>query len=900
VTPPSRLPRLLLNLCLRSFPRDHRDRMGGEIRSFLMDEYRDVVVRGNGSRTGFWIRSFWSLLRNGMAARWEARGRSRRRDSRRLDSPGRFSQGRSPVRPLRALGAGAVSLGRSPGFTVASVLTLSLGLGALTIIWSIMQPVLLAPLPYPEPQDLVVVYERSPEPESRSGWVSPLTYRDWRSDLQVLEDLAGYRLSILTRSDGERPTLLRGWAVTSGFFSLMGLDMALGRGLAPGEDEDGADPVVVLSHGYWTRAFGADPQVLGRTMTLDGVPRIIVGVASPELGYPEGGDYWIPLELDYAREFRDFRYLGVVGRIGPGAGPAEAQVELDRLAGAVAAQNPDTNRGWGATSVELKEVQVGRTRPVLLAMAGAVALLLIITVGNLANLTIARWSGRRVDMAIRRAMGAPGSSLAGLCLAENILLAFGGGGVGMGLAYGALRALGNTSLLDLPRISGVHLGGGALTAGFVAALLVGLVLGAIALMASRGSSIVNALRAGGGSRVSTGRSHRVREGVLTAQVALALALLVGGSLLTRSLLELSRVDPGFDPENLMTFSYDLPTSDYSDPAAIEVFERELATRLSNRPGIEAAGMVAPLPMEMGSVPSSWGLPPDIRSPGAGPVMAHMRTATPGYFAAMGIRSLQGRLIDSGDRSDGEAVALVNQAFVDAYLAGHQPLGSRVTAGEAEADDAEWMTIVGVVDNVLFRSLRTGPEPEIYLPSSLLPSTWGHLAVRSNLPRRALVDVVMEALGEVDPALALSDIKAGREIMGSQLRMSRLSALLSGLFALASTLLATVGIVGVLSILVTHRLREIGLRMVLGADSLGIWRYTLVRGFSPVAVGIVLGLAGALAASRLLESQVYGVGTLDPVAFGVPVAGLAVVGLLACVLPGIRAASVDPVRLLKID
>jgi predicted permease len=564
----------------------------------------------------------------------------------------------------------------------------------------------------------------------------------------------------------------------------------------------------------------------------------------------------------------------------------------------VEAESPDTNAGWGGSLVSLAEVQVGRVEPFLLGMAAAVTILLLIAIGNLTNLTMARSVSRRVETAIRRALGADRPVLIRQFLTESVLVALGGWGVGLLLAFGGLKALSSSDLLDLPRVSVINLDPGSILFALGLSLLAGLALGGVSFMASRGMGLSVTLRAGGGGGMGTSRPHKIREFVLAGQVALALILTIGAALLSRSLLELNRVDPGFDPENLMAFSYNLPSASYPDQEAISSFEEEAPVRVIEIAGIEAAGLVTPIPMEMGSVPSSWSLPPELRDPSAGVVTAHMRTVSSGYFPAMGLSLLTGRLLEATDGPDAESVVLVNQSFVDQYLLGEDPLGRRVTAGEPDAEAEDWSTIVGVVEDVKFRSLRAEAQPEIYLPMAQLPTGWGHLVVRSGLPRERVIRRVTETIQTLDPNLPLSDILSGHDIMSRQLRVSRLGAILTTLFGLTSTLMAVVGILGVLSILVAQRLREIGLRMVLGAGANSIWGFVLYRGLRPVGVGMILGIVGAVWATRFLESQIHGVSTLDPAAFLLPILILTLASLLACLVPGARALKADPAKTLN--
>ncbi len=595
---------------------------------------------------------------------------------------------------------------------------------------------------------------------------------------------------------------------------------------------------------------------------------------------------------------RDFRYLGVIGRLRRGSSIEDAQAELEHISRAVAAANPDTNTGWGAEVRGLKEFRVQYVRPILVGISVAVGLLLLIAIGNVTNLTIARSTGRKTDTAIRRALGASRVAIARLFVAEAMVLSIAGSALGVMLAAWGTEALAGMALRSLPRVEQLTVDARCVLFALVAAAAVGVVLGLLSVLIAGSEDLSEMLRAGGRGGTAPARAHRIREAVLTTQVGLALALLIGATLLAQSLWSLARVDAGFAPEDVLTFSFDLPAASYSEPETEWAFYRDVLARIRGLPGVEAAGVVTPIPLEMGSVPTSWSLSAEVSDPSEPTAMAHMRTVTSGYFQAMGVRLLRGRLIDDADRDGSARVALVNQAFVDRYLRGYDPLGARISPGEPDADESEWITIVGVVGDVRFRSLRQEAEPEIYIPVFQLPVGWGHLVVRASGPRDPIVKAVTEAVLQVDRNLPLADVRSGEDIIARQLRVPRLSTTLAALFAVMATALALVGILGVLSTVVAQRMREIGLRIALGARPGGIWRFVLRRGMRPVVFGLALGLAVSLAASRLLESQVYGVSTLNPLAFLLPTLSLAAAGLLACIVPGARASAADPVGLLR--
>jgi putative ABC transport system permease protein len=893
------MARVLFSLLLLTYPRAFRRRFAVELRQFLLDSYQEHVS-GDNSEMGarFWFRTYRLLTTNGFGARLDS---YRRRTSRRSKSVVRGSSlVERAAGPARMLRYGARSLRRSPAFAISAALTLGLAIGACTMIFSVVYPVLLSPLPYPRAGQLATLYETSPGPDGRPGWASPLTVRDWQQRSNRFERIASYRLNLFTWTGGPEPKLLRGWAVSSGYFPTMGLPMTLGRGFTPEEDQPGNERVVVLSHAFWNQQFGAQRDVVGKGVTLDGLPYTIVGVAHPDIEFPSVGDYWIPLAIDPSREMRDFRYLGVIGRLREGVGLEDAAAELVQISRQVEAENPETNSGWSAAVRGLKQTEVAGVRPILLGMTVAVGLLLVIAVGNTTNLAIARSSGRQTDVAVRRALGASKSAIAGMHIAESTLVALIGSVLGVLMATWGTRPLASLALGSLPRGAAIEVDTRALAFAVVAALVVGLALGLLSTLASGGNNLVEKLRGSGRGRGMATHAHRIREAVLTAQVGLALALLIAATLLAQSLYNLTRTQVGFSPEDIVTFSYDLPATSYQDAETQLSFYSEVLAQIREIPYVQAVGAVAPLPLEMGSVPTSWSLPPEVADAVDATVMAHMRVVTPDYFDAMGIRQLAGRGFDESDRGDSQQVALVNRALVDRYLAGREPVGTRITPGEVDAAESEWITIVGVVADVRFQSPRSEAEPEIYIPMQQFPQSWGHLVVRADVPPERLAGAVTDAVQRVDPNLPLADIKTGAEIMSDQFRISRISTTVTSLFAVMATALAVVGVLGLLSMVVAQRAREIGLRIALGARSRSIWRFVLVRGMRPVSIGLVFGTAISLGATRLLQSQVYGVSAINVLAFLLPLVGFTIVGLLACAVPSVRASRLDPVGLLQAE
>jgi len=896
------LPRvadLLVSLLLLGYPRTVRTRFGQEMRQFIIDAREERRRTGRGVGPTYWFATFWGLVSSAFGARRDSVRRARSRSElagtpRRRPGLGTLSWLRRVPHSLRYACRG---LRHAPAYTITALLTLGLGVGASTWIFAVVQPVLISPLPYPDPDELVVLFEHGPGPEGTREWASAATFHDWVERCHAVELLSSYRLNTFTWTGSDRPRILRGWAVNADYFQLLGVDMVLGRAFTRDEDRPGAPHAVVISHALWTQAFGSDAGVLGRTMTLDGAPYTIVGVAGPSITFPSRGDYWIPAALDFTED-RDFRYLGVLGRLRGGATLEDAVAEMDGIAADVAAENPATNEGWDVEVRNLKTWLVAPVRPTLLGLSVAVAFLFLIAAGNVTNLSLARTVGRRTEAAVRVALGAGRGALTQLFLAESLVLALLGAGAGLLLARIGVDVLASLDPGSIRRSPQVAIGPASVLFATLVALAAGTTVGLLSILVTGRRTLGSVFSAGGRAGTPPGRAHRVGDGVLTVQVALALALLVGATLLTRSLVFLTRVDVGVDTRNVVTFGFELPSAGYAKADARRRFQRELLGKVEEIPGVIAAGLVTPIPLDMGSVPTSWTLAAGAAPPGTRTIMAHMRNASPGYRAAMGLRLEAGRFFDDTDREDSTQVVVVNRAFVRRYLAGEDPLGVRITPGDADVPESEWLTIIGVVDDVRFRSLRFEGEPELYLPAAQFPPSWGSLVVRSSRSPRDLTPALAAALRQVDPDLPLGEARTGDDIVSGQLRTSRLAMLLAVLFAIAATVLAVVGIVGVLSIRVAFRLPEMGIRIALGSSPEEVSRLVLVRGMRPVLVGLGLGLAIALLETRLLASQMYGISALDPVSFLLPVLVLLTAGFLACRVPSGIAAQADPVRLLR--
>jgi len=639
--------------------------------------------------------------------------------------------------------------------------------------------------------------------------------------------------------------------------------------------------------------------VLGKNLVMDGLSHTIVGVADEAHNYPGSADMWSPIALEYEPTFRGFRYLGLIGRINSDLSLEEARADLERVAGNIASLHQDTNAGWGASIEPLKSTIVGRLQPVLVGMLVAVLLLLLIAVGNVVNLYLARLMDRQTEVAIRRALGASRGSLAGLFVSESTLLSAAGCVLGIGVAFWGTKLLDVLARGHLPRLDQVGIDGRVLSFAVLLSMMVAVVLGVIPTVISSASRYSRELRAGARSSTGPAHAHRARELILTLQVGMAITLLVGASLLARSLWNLQRVELGFNPENVVSFELNLPSTRYDSERLRTVFPSMLES-IRGIPGVEAAGYVQPMPMVLGSVPSRYAIQSSEGSSDGVVPMAHPRITTPGYFEAMRIPLLRGRYLESTDGPNSLPVALVNHSFAERYLAGRDPIGERLTWGNPDDPAAVWFTIAGVVGDVMFRRLTDPTEPEVYTSVLQTPHGFGQLVLRYQGTPDLIRASMTEVFRSIDPDLAVAAPLTAETTIAESLGPARLNTTLISFFATVAGTLALVGVLGVLTILVGKKMREIGIRIVLGAQPQEILRFVLTRGMRPVFIGLVLGIGASVALTRFLESQVFGTSTLDPLAFVLPSLGFLVAALIACQWPAKRAVRLDPASVLRVE
>jgi putative ABC transport system permease protein len=789
---------------------------------------------------------------------------------------------------LQDLRFGLRLLLRQPAFTLLVVLTLALGIGANTAIFSVVNGVLLRPLPFPWPERLVMVWGYHPNIGKETA--SLPDYLDWREGAPAFEHLEAYTSAFFNLTGQGEPERITGARTTAGFFQALRVPAALGRTFETGEDRQGNNHVVVLSHGFWKRRLGANPEVLGRTLTLDGLPHTIIGVAPEHLRLLWNAELWAPLATD-AQMGRRSDFLAVIGRLAPGATVERAQAELTAVASRLEQQYPDTNARWTARLVPLHEELVGEARPALLIFMGAVGLVLLIACANVANLMLARSSMRQRELAVRAALGASRGRLIQQMLTESVLMALLGGALGLLLAVWGVDGLRMAQLSLLPDHSEIGIDGWVLGFTLGLSLVTGVLFGLAPALNLPGRDLDGTLRAGARGLTGGMGLRHLRGWLVLGEVALALVLLVGAALLLRSFDRLQRVDTGFNPEGVLTLRVKLPQTKYPEDPQVAAFYQRLTERVAALPGVESSGITNAVPL--GGAPA-WSFSIEGETPATNAVQdAEAFAVSPGYFRTLAIPLRSGRLFEPQDGPTAQRVALISQTLASRYWPGRDPLGARVSV-----DGTTWATVVGVVGDVRADAIEKEPYPQLYFPFTQVSLRTMFLTVRTEGEPMSLVGALRREVSGLDSDLPLSDVLTMEQRLGHAVAKPRVNVLLLGGFAVVALLLAGMGIYGVISQMVAQRTREIGIRMALGAKPGDVLRLMIQQGLTPALVGIALGLVAAWVGSSLLASLLYGVSAKDPLSFLLVPVFLISVSLFAAWLPARRATRVDPTEALR--
>jgi predicted permease len=800
---------------------------------------------------------------------------------------------------IQDLRYGLRMLAKSPGFTAAAVLTLALGIGANIAIFSVVNAVLVRPLPYRDAGRLVMLWSTEPKKGWR-GQASPLDFVTWRHESRSFESLAAFEPNsrILT-GRGEPVELSGGW-ISAGFFETLGIAPQLGRTFAPAECRPGGERVALIARGLWQERFGSDPGIIGRSIRLSDELFTVVGVMPDALQFPiDGLKFWLPLELNEAQP-DDRHFWFVVARLKDGKGVAEAQTDVATIAGRLEKQFPGSHAGYGAAVVPLRKSFTGAVRPALALLSGAVGMLLLIVCGNVASLLLARASARGREIAVRLALGASSWRLTRTMLTESLLLALAGGALGVALAYGGIRLL-LASLptdLTLPSyLKAVALDSRVLAFMLLLSVITGLISGLLPALRSSRHDPYAALKEGAGTTTAGLRQLRLRGTLIVAELALTSILLAAGGLLMQNAVRLQRTDPGLRPDHVLVMDVALPRARYREPQQRAAFYRDALERIRSLSGVRYVGAVNDLPFRdwTGFTFTIEGHP----TPAPGEVPEALeRIASPDYFQAMGIPVLKGRAFTDGEGPSTMPVVMVNAALVRRYFPGEDPVGRRLRPGGPDEPGAHWYTIIGVVGDVRHLGIEAAPSPEVYTLQAQDPWPGMTIVVRTEPDPWAMAAAVKNQLWAVDPDLPISGMASMTQVLSDSLWPSRILTYLQGIFAAIALLVASVGLYAVVSQSVTLRRHEFGVRLAVGAEPTEILRLVLSQGLKLILLGMGVGLLGAIALARALTALLPVVSPTDPWTYAGASAVMAAVALAACWQPARRAAGVDPMVALR--
>ena len=794
------------------------------------------------------------------------------------------------------------TLGRTPGFTLVAVLTLTLGIGATTAIFSVVQAVLLRPLPYPRPAELVALHESLPPKGDQAARpemaITPPTSRDWNASTSF-STIAYFADSEFILTGAGEPSRVPGADVSWTFFDTFQAVPTAGRFITREDDGPERPLVCVIGHELWRSRFGSDPSIVGKPVELSGRQHLVVGIAAPGFSFPATSQIWTPLGLpdsEYANDQRLSFYLSGVGRLKPGITAEQASADLNLIAARMASQFPEQYKGRGATVIPLQRSIVADVRPALLLLFGTVGCVLLIACVNVANLLMARAAARQGEMVTRAALGASKRRLVQQLLIESLVLSVAGAIGGVLIALWARDAIIALSPAGVPRIAEVRVDFVVLGFAFVLASVTAVAFGLIPALLTTRQAQAGSVAAGRKGAAGSGRP-RVRATLVVVQLALSLALLTGAGLLARTFWKLTAVDPGFKPSNVMTMEVTLPRAKYPEaPQRAEFFARVLEMLEAN-PLIEAAGGATNLPLSNTNM--SFGFYRQNMTPGKDvPLVANVRGVTSGYFAALSIPVLRGRGLTPEDRAGSQPVVVINDAMRRQFWGGQDPIGQQVSITRGRA--TIWREIVGIAGDIRHAGLATEPQPEIYMPYEHDPFFFLRVAVRSEAHPDVLAGAMRAAVWAVDPAQPVSRVRPLTAVVAASVAGERFNTILIGTFALLAITLAAIGLYGVVAYSVMLRLHEFGVRLALGAEGRHIVGLVLRQSLALAACGLGTGFLLAFALTRLIESQLYQTSANDPFTLSAVAGILVAIALVAALVPARRATRVDPIAALRAE
>jgi putative ABC transport system permease protein len=791
------------------------------------------------------------------------------------------------------------SLSKRPGFTFIAVLTLALGIGANTAIFSAINALLLKPLPFPELDRVVAVWDKLPSRGVLHNEVAMANYLDLKAQNQSFDQLAIYRWWSANLTGVDTPERIQGFLVSANYLDAIGIKPIMGRNFYPEENQPGKDRVAIITHSLWQRRFGGDPNIVNKTITINTIVRTVVGVMPERFNFPKGAEIYAPLPMTpEVMSSRGNHSYYIVGRLKPNVSIESAQADTDNITARLEQQYPETNKGWGATVFPIVADTVRLYDTPLWVMMGAVGCVLLIACANVANLMLARASGRQREIALRAALGASRWRIIRQLLTESVIVALAGGAVGILIGFWGIDALRAANPGEAAKYApgwyqlGINFPTLAFTLGL--SLFSGIVFGlAPALQVSK-PNLNDSLKEG--SRQTSGSSHYLRSSLVVFEVALSLMLLVGAGLLARSFLSLLKTDPGFNPDNVLTLNLVLPGAKYREQPQRAAFYNDLVQRVKAYPGVESAAAVNYLPLGGANSSDSY-LVEGVPEPAPGDENeGRYRVCTPDYFRTMGIPLLKGRSFTDQDKAGTTPVVVVNETLARKHWAGEDPIGKRIRF-YGPPERMQWMEIVGVVEDVK-HELNLPVTPEYYLPHAQDPWNAMVLVARTRVEPGSLASALRQQVWAIDKDQPVFDIRTMQEVRSTSVALYSFSSVMLAIFAAVALVLASVGIYGVMAFAVTQRTQEIGIRMALGARALDVLKLVVKHGMKLAVLGIVIGLAGSWAITRFMEKLLVDVQPTDLLTFSVVSVFLLLSAFVACYLPARRATKVDPLQALR--
>src|SRR5262245_15196954 len=806
---------------------------------------------------------------------------------------------------------GARTMLKAPGFTAVAILTLALGIGANTALFSVVNAILLRPLPYAEPAALAQIWEANAQLEATRFSFSLANFVDHRDQQTSFEKMAAYLRRDASLTGAGEPERLQVAVVSPTLLPLLRVQPSLGRGFLAEEETPGKHRVVILSHGLWSRRFGADPQIINQSIMLGGNAFTVVGVLPPHFQFPNPFgvnplsdsaprvDLLAPLAYD-PRNLGDrgSHFLLAIGRLKPGVTPAQAQAELRAIAGRLEQQYPDRNKGWTINVFGLQDEVVRSTRTPLLLLMAAVGFVLLIACANVSNLLLARAAARQKEMAVRLALGAPRARLLRQLLTESLLLSLMGGAVGLALAYFAIRAFAGFSPPNVPRTNEIRLDGFALLFTFGVMMLASVLFSLVPALQASKPNVQETLKEGGRSAGAGAGRHRARGLLVVAEVALSLLLLIGAGLMIRTFICFQRVDPGIRTDHLLTMKLALPYAKYREPQQQVAFFQQAMERIKALPGVQSVGAVSDLPLSGDGGVYTFTIEGWLSASAQDDPVAVWCVVNPDYFRTMGMQLRRGREFTERDQPGAPEPVIINETLARRFWPGEDPIGKRIQTYDLEP--RPWREIVGVVNDIKSANLSEDPAPEIYAPFSQRPRSVMTLIAGATGKPEQLAAAMRAAVQSVDKEQPVYRVKTMEQFFSDAVAAPRATMFLLGVLAVAALILAAVGIYGVMAYAVTQRTHEIGVRMALGAGAGDVLGMVVKKGMQLAGAGVATGLGAAFALTRLMRELLFGVRPTDPATFVVIALLLIGVALLACYLPARRATRVDPLTALRHD